>query len=117
MAWVLFASGGAAVVQVRAPGRRQRQIGFQDPPFDLFEQLLAQLGLVGQLCLLIGVLGIQVINHFGRVAFLKPGIGIGAFSLAGNRGAGSVGVCGHSGISWLGGACALKCVYHKRLFA
>ncbi|MNO92545.1 hypothetical protein D3C76_841230 [compost metagenome] len=117
MAWIFLTCRGAAVVEVRAPGRGHRQISLLNPALDLFEQLFAQLRLVGQLRRLVGILVVQVSNDFRAVTLLEPGIGISAFGFAGNRGAGSGGVCGHAGISWLGGACALKCVYHKRLFA
>ncbi|MNR32278.1 hypothetical protein D3C85_1498480 [compost metagenome] len=117
MAGVFVTGRGARVVQVRAPGRGQRQVGFEDARLDLFEQLFAQRRLIGQLCLLISVLGGQVSQHLRGIALLQPGIGIGTFGLAGNRGTGSGGVCGHAGFSWLGGACARKSVYHKPLFA
>ncbi len=42
VAGVFVAGGGAGVVQVRAPGRGQGQVGFEDPPLDLLEQRFTQ---------------------------------------------------------------------------
>jgi hypothetical protein len=94
---VLVACGCAGVIQPRAPGRGERQIGFTDTPFDLLEQLLAQLGLVGQLRLLPGVLGLEVVEHFVAVALLQPGVGIGAGSDASDGGGDGM---GHGRLSW-----------------
>ena len=50
----VFVTGrGARVIQVRAPRRGQRQVGFENPALDLFEQGFAQLGLIGGLRFLI----------------------------------------------------------------
>ncbi|MNO89556.1 hypothetical protein D3C76_810440 [compost metagenome] len=85
---VLVARGGTGVVQVGAPGRRQRQVGFQDAALDLFEQLFAQRRLVGQAGFLVGVLGLQVGKHLGGVALLQPGVRVAGLGLVGNRGLG-----------------------------
>ncbi len=86
VARVLVACGGAGVVEVGAPGRGQRQVGFENAALDLFEQLLAQRCLVGQAGFLIGVFRLQVIEHFLGVALLQPGVGISGLVLAGNGG-------------------------------
>ena len=77
VAWVFVACGGAGVVQVGAPGGRQRQVGFQDAALDLFEQLLAQRRLVGQAGFLVGIFGLQVGEYLGGVALLQPGVRVG----------------------------------------
>jgi hypothetical protein len=77
VARVFVACGGAGVVQVGAPGCRQRQVGFQDAALDLFEQLLAQRRLVGQAGFLVGVFGLQVGEYLGGVALLQPGVRVG----------------------------------------
>ncbi|MCY1413928.1 hypothetical protein D9M71_293660 [compost metagenome] len=87
VARVLIAGGGAGVIQVGPPGRGQRQIGLADACADFFEQLFAQLRLVGQLRLLVEVFGLEVIEHLFLVTHLQPGIRVGAGCQAGNRGA------------------------------
>lgn len=88
VARVFVAGGGALVVQPGAPGHRQGQVGLADTALDLLEQRLAQLGLFGQLCLEVGVLGPEMFEHLGAVAQLKPAVGVGAGFTAGNRGVG-----------------------------
>ena len=83
---VFVAGGGALVIQPRAPGRGQRQVGFADAALDLLEQLLAQRPLLGQFSLQISVFGAQVGQDFGVVALLQPGVRVGTAGLAGYRG-------------------------------
>ncbi|MNM71988.1 hypothetical protein D3C81_836680 [compost metagenome] len=83
VARILLAGRGALIVQPRPPGRGQRQVGLADARADLLEQLLAQFPLVGELLFQPGILGMQVVEHFGAVALLQPGIGIGAILAAG----------------------------------
>ncbi|MNE46929.1 hypothetical protein D3C80_1412990 [compost metagenome] len=85
---VFVAGGGAGVVQVGAPGRRQREVGLQDAALDLFEQLLTQRCLVGQAGFLVGVFSLQVSEYLGGVALLQPGIRVGGLVGLGNRGLG-----------------------------
>ncbi|MNF96792.1 hypothetical protein D3C84_795930 [compost metagenome] len=82
---VLIARRGAGVIQIGSPRRGQGQIGLENPPLDLFEQGFTQLGLVGGLRFLIAVFSLQVVKHCLGVAFLQPGIRIGAISHVGNR--------------------------------
>lgn len=83
---VLVTGGGAGVVEIRAPGRGQGQIGFENAALDLLEQGFAQRLLVGELGFLPGVFGLKVVEHLGAVTLLQPGVRIWAWGLAGNRG-------------------------------
>ncbi|MNC52562.1 hypothetical protein D3C75_1019140 [compost metagenome] len=97
MARVFIACRGAGVIEVRAPGGGQRQVGFQDTALDLFEQLFAQGRLVGQAGLLVGVFGLQVLEHLRGVALLQPGVRVGGLVLAGDGGLERVGHRGSLG--------------------
>ncbi|MNO99482.1 hypothetical protein D3C76_912520 [compost metagenome] len=88
----VFVTGrGARVIQVGSPRRGQGQVGFENPALDLLEQGFAQPGLIGGLRLLISVFSLEVVEHRCAVALLQPGVRVGSFGLAGNRGVGNVG--------------------------
>ncbi|MNG21334.1 hypothetical protein D3C84_1056840 [compost metagenome] len=91
MTGVFVTCRGARVIQVRPPGRGQGQVGFENPALDLFEQGFTQTGLIGGLRLLVTVFSFQVVEHRSAVALLQPGVRVGSFGLAGNRGVGNVG--------------------------
>ncbi|MNI03277.1 hypothetical protein D3C73_561760 [compost metagenome] len=86
MAGVFVARRGARVIQIRAPRRRQGQVGFENPAFDFLEQGFTQTGLIGGLCFLIAVFSLEVVEHRSGVALLQPGIRVGTFGLVGDRG-------------------------------
>ena len=88
---VFVTGGGPRVIQVRTPRGGQRQVGFENPALDLFEQGLAQACLIGGLRLLIAVFSLEVVEHRVGVALLQPGIRVIAFGLVGNRRGGNVG--------------------------
>src|SRR3990167_4842668 len=84
MPWVLIASGGALVIQIRAPGRRQAEVGFADAPLDLLKQCFAQLQLLAELLFQVGIFRLEVIKHLSAVAVFQPAIRVGSVVDAGD---------------------------------
>src|SRR3990167_10338943 len=76
MPWVLIASGGALVIQIRAPGRRQAEVGFADAPLDLLKQCFAQLQLLTEPLFQVGIFRLEVVKHFSAVTVFQPAIRI-----------------------------------------
>ena len=88
---VFVALGGARVIQKRAPGRGQRQIGFENAALDLLEQGFAQGILIGQLRVQVIVLGFEVVQDLFGVSVVQPRIRVGTRVFTSDRRGGAGG--------------------------